>query len=244
MSARCGKRGKRFCVETADEYTFANASSVSSTVSASSASAAAAPPPAIAVRISSGWLGSTPRERTRIEPVDHRRDDGPDRELPYEPADEADRAEQRQHRRDAAEEELPEPDRLKAEQLVAQQTGRGGDHDQLEDRPAQALQDVQAGREIRATAAERGSLQHHRRDARVGADQRRDREHAVSDQTADERCRERGAQRQVEVRRQDEHQQRDAEVRPQQRSVDQPEHVQALGDRLDSPTGRVPQSRG
>ena len=68
ISARCGTRGRRFCVETAAEYTFANASSVSSTVSASSASAAATPPPAIAIRISSGWLGSTPRDSTRIEP--------------------------------------------------------------------------------------------------------------------------------------------------------------------------------
>ena len=68
ISTRCGTRDRRFCVDTADEYTFANASSVSSTVRARSASAAAAPPPAIAVRISSGWFGSTPRESTRIEP--------------------------------------------------------------------------------------------------------------------------------------------------------------------------------
>jgi len=68
MSTRCGTRVSTFCVDIADEYTFANASSVSSTVNASSASAAAALPPAIAVRISSGWFGSTPRESTRIEP--------------------------------------------------------------------------------------------------------------------------------------------------------------------------------
>ena len=68
INPRCDARGTRFCTDTAHEYTLANASSVSSTVSASSASAAAAPPPAIAVRISSGWFGSTPRDNTRIEP--------------------------------------------------------------------------------------------------------------------------------------------------------------------------------
>ena len=77
-----------------------------------------------------------------------------------------------------AEHELPEPDRLEAEQLVAQQAGRGRDHDQLEDRPAEALEDVQPGRDVRAPPAERRALQHHRRHARVGPDQRRDREHA------------------------------------------------------------------
>jgi hypothetical protein len=68
IRSRCGTAGNRFWSETAAEYVFANASSVSSTVRASSASAAAAPPPAIATRISSGWSGSRPRERTSTEP--------------------------------------------------------------------------------------------------------------------------------------------------------------------------------
>jgi hypothetical protein len=175
--------------------------------------------------------------------VDHRRDHGPDRELADEAPHEPDGTEQGEHCRNGAEEELPEPDGLEAEQLVAQEAGRGRDHDQLEDRPAETLQDVQRGREVGAAAAERRPLQDHRRNARVGADQRRDGEHAVPDHRADERRGERGPQRQVEVRRQDEHQQRDAEVRPQQRGVKRPEHAEPLGYRLDSPTGRLLQGR-
>jgi len=168
----------------------------------------------------------------------------PDRELADEAAHEADRPQQREQRREPAEGELPDPDRLEAEELVAQQPGRSRDHDQLEDRPAETLDHVQDGRGVRPALPERCALQHHRRHAAVGADQPCDREHAVADQPADERREERGAQRQVEVRRQDEHEQRDAEVRPEQRRVERSEHSQALGDRLDSPTGRCSQSRG
>src|SRR5207244_10698113 len=97
--------------------------------------------------------------------VDDRREDGPARERAYETANESDWAEQREHRRGDAEHELPEPDRLEAEQLVAEEAGGGRDHDQLEDRPAEALHDVQHGGEVRAALTERRSLQHPRRDA-------------------------------------------------------------------------------
>ena len=312
ISTRCGTRDSTFCVDTADEYTFANASSVSSTVSARSASAAAAPPPAIAVRISSGWFGSTParehedraeaeleqrREQVadpdaeeRAPPVarearvvgderrprdrdrDHRVDreperavvrarvrpevaevravddpprevgdregDRPDRELAHEAADEADRPEQRQRGGEPAEEELPRPGRVEPEQLVAEQPRGGRDHDQLEDRPAEALRDVEHRRDVRAALPERSPLEHHRRHAPVRADQRSQREHRVPDQPADERRRERVLQRQVEVGRQHEHEQRDAEVDPEQRRVDEAEHAKPLRHGLDSPGWR------
>jgi hypothetical protein len=182
-----------------------------------------------------------PRVRAVHDPprqVDHRRHHRPDRELAHEAAHEPDRAEEREQRRDAAEDELPHPDRLEVEQLVAQQARRRSDHDQLEDRPAQALHDVERRRQIGAAAAERRALEHHRRHTGVRADQRRHGEHPVPDHAAEERRRQRVAEREVEVRRQDEHQQRDAEVRPEQGRVERPEHAQALGHRLDSPPGR------
>ena len=132
--------------------------------------------------------------------------DRPDRELPYEAAHEAHRPEECEHRRDDAEQELPRPHRLEAEELVAEETGRRCDHDQLEDRPAQALQDVERRREIRAAASEWGPLQHHGRHARVRADQRGNGEHQVADHGPDERRCERVTQRQIEVGGQNEHQ--------------------------------------
>ena len=53
---------------------------------------------------------------------------------------------------------------------------------------------------------------------------------------ADERRRERLLQRQVEVSRQDEHQQRHAEVEPEQRRVREAQHPQPLRHGRDSPT--------
>ena len=65
-SARCGTRGARFWIETAVEYTFANASSVSSTVTASSARTAPIPPAATATGSAAGSVMS--REKKRIGP--------------------------------------------------------------------------------------------------------------------------------------------------------------------------------
>ena len=133
--------------------------------------------------------------------VDDGREDGPDRELPHEPSYEPDRAEQRQHGGERSEGQLPEPDRLEAEQLVAEQAGGGGDHDQFEDCPAEALHDVERRGEIGAAPPEWRALQHHRRHARIRADEGGEREHDVSDQAADERRGERIPERKIEVRR-------------------------------------------
>jgi hypothetical protein len=171
--------------------------------------------------------------------VDDRGGDGPDCELAHEAAYEADRAQECQQHCDAAEDQLPEPDRLEAEQLVAEQAGGGRDDDELEDRPAEALEHVERGGEVGAAPPERCALQHHRGHAGVCADQRRDGEHGVADHAADQRGRERIAQREIEVRRQDEYEQRDAEVRPEQERVERPEHAQALRNRLHSPLRRL-----
>ncbi len=170
--------------------------------------------------------------------VDDREADRPDRELAHEAADEADRPEQRERSGEPAEEKLPRPGRLEPEQLVAEQPGRGSDHDQLEDRPAEALRDVEHGRDVRAALTERSPLEHHRRHAPVRTDQRSQREHRVPDQPADERRPQRVLQRQVEVGRQHEHEQRDAEVDPEQGRVDEAQDPQPLGHRLDSPARR------
>ena len=141
--------------------------------------------------------------------VGERRGDGPDRELADVPADEADRPEQRKRHRQRAEEQRPEPGRLEPEQLVAEQARGLRDHDQLEDRPAEALQHVQNGREVRASVAERRALEHHCRHASVCADRPRDRQQQISDHAADERGEERLAEREVEEPREDEDEQRD-----------------------------------
>ena len=105
--------------------------------------------------------------------VEERGEHRPDRELAHELAHEVDRPEQRQRERDAAEDERPEPLRAEAEQLVGERGDRGRDDQQLEDRPADALGGVEDGRRPRAALPERRAHQHHRRHARVGADQRR-----------------------------------------------------------------------
>jgi hypothetical protein len=138
---------------------------------------------------------------------------------------------------DPAEEELPQPQHVDVEELGEEEIGRRRDHDQLEDGPAEALQDVEACGQVGPPPTERCALQHHRRHACVGADQGREAEQRVADQPADERRRQRVPQREVEVRWEDEDQQRDPEVDPQQRRVDEAENPEPLGHRLDSPVG-------
>ena len=172
------------------------------------------------------------------DPPDEVRDrerDGPDRELADEAPNEADRPQQRKHGRDGAEDELPEPDGVEAERPVGEGRRRGRDDDQLEDRPAEALQHVEPGREVGAAPAERRPLEHHRRHARVGADQRGDAEHRAADHAAEHRREERLLQRQAQVRRRDENEDRDAEVRPEQERVGRSQDAQPLRYRLDSP---------
>ena len=104
--------------------------------------------------------------------IDDRRGDRPDADLADVPADEADGAEQREHEPERAEDELPHPDQVHAEESLRERPGGDRDHGDLEDRPAEALEHVQAGREVGAALAERRAVQRHRRHARVGADQR------------------------------------------------------------------------
>jgi hypothetical protein len=123
------------------------------------------------------------------------------------------------------------------EPLRERARGEGDDRD-LEHRPAEALEHVEPCREIGAALAERGSLEHHRGHARVGADVRSDAEHRVPEQSADHGREQRLPKGKPQVRRSDEHEQRDAEVRPQEQRVERPEHAQAVRDGLDSPRRR------
>ena len=70
-SARCGSSGARFWIETAAEYEFANASSVSSTVTASSASTAPTPPAATATGSAAGSVMSREKKRTAPSSQSH-----------------------------------------------------------------------------------------------------------------------------------------------------------------------------
>ncbi len=129
---------------------------------------------------------------------------------------EADRPEEREDEREQTEHDRPEPLRAEAEELVGERRRRGGDDEELEDRPPDSLQDVDPGREQRAALTERRAHERHARDARVGADQSGGREHQVPDEAAeqdrDERVRER--ERRNEHRTGDDHEQRGAEVPP------------------------------
>ncbi len=148
--------------------------------------------------------------------IDDRRSDRPDADLADVATNEADGAEQCEHESKPAEDELPHPDQVQAEESLRERPGRDRDHRDLEHRPAEALEHVEARREVRAALAERRAVQRHRRHARLGSDQRGGAEHRVADQPADD-CREqRLLQRQPEIARGDEHEQRDAQVGPEE----------------------------
>ena len=97
--------------------------------------------------------------------------------------------------------------------------------------------DVDARREQRATLAERRAHERHPRDARVGADHPGDREHRVSDQTADDDRDERGGQRQRghEHRSGHDDEERDPEVPPEKAGLEPAQHPQARRHGLDAP---------
>ena len=57
-----------------------------------------------------------------------------------------------------AEDELPHPDQVHAEQPLRERAGCDCDHGDLEHRPAEALQHIEPGREIRAALPERRAL--------------------------------------------------------------------------------------
>ena len=89
------------------------------------------------------------RQRPPGEVGDCERDD-PHGDAPDHRPDDADRAEQPEEERGRAEHERPGPARLEPEELVGQGRRGGRDHEQLEDRPAEALHDVDRGRQVRA----------------------------------------------------------------------------------------------
>ena len=156
---------------------------------------------------------------------------------PDEATDDADRPQQRERRGDRPEDERPEPPGAEAEELVGERRGRGGDDDQLERRPTPALKSVQHRGRVRAGAPERRAHQHHSGHACVGADQSGRSEHRVADEPAEQNCEQRVAQRERghEQGADDDHEQRHAERTPEQPVVEQAEHPQPLGNRLDSP---------
>jgi len=173
--------------------------------------------------------------------VRERGDDEVDGELAHVAAHEADRAEEGERRRDRAHHDRPERLAAEAEDLLRERARRGGDDDQLENRPTEALQDVERGRQQGAAAPKRGAEHDHRRHPCIGADHPRHAEHRVPDDAREEDRRERTSQRERrdEERARDDHEQRDREIAPEEERVDEAEHPQALRDGLDSPIGRV-----
>ncbi len=174
--------------------------------------------------------------------VEERGEHDPDRELADVAAHEPDRPEQREHDRDPAEEQRPEPARVEAEHPIGERGRRRRDDQQLEDRPAEVLDDVEEGRQVRAALPERRAEDDHPRHARVGADRAGDPEQQVPDERGrddrDERRAEREAEPEVAVDEhgaRDDHEQAYGEAAPEQEEVDEPEHAQALGHRLDAP---------
>jgi hypothetical protein len=113
--------------------------------------------------------------------IRERREDDPERHALHPLADEPDRADEREDRRGRRGRELPDPERAVHERLRS-----GGDHEHLEDRPADVLEDVEPGGEVGARPAERRAQQDHRRHARLGADRRRTAEQRVAEDRADE----------------------------------------------------------
>ena len=97
--------------------------------------------------------------------------------------------------------------------------------------------DVDARREERAALAERCAHERHAGDARVGADQPRGGEHEVPDEAADDDRDERVGQRQRrnEDRARDDHEQRDAEIPPEEPRLEPAEHLQPGRNGLDAP---------
>ena len=188
---------------------------------------------------------SPPPSSAHQREVGDRERDDPHCDAADHGAHDADRPEQAERERRGAEDERPGPSGLEAEQLVGERRRGRRDHEQLEHRPAEALDDVDRRREVRAARAERRPQEHHRRHARLGADPAGDREHQVADHAADEDRDERGRQRERrnEDRPGDDDEQRHAEVAPEEPDVERAEHPQALRHRLDAPRGRTARPR-
>ena len=91
-------------------------------------------PSAFQMRRQVGAVERPPRE------VEERERDRPDREAADEAPHEADRPEEREDEGDGPEDERPQPLRLEPEELVRERGGGGRDDEELEHRPADALQ--------------------------------------------------------------------------------------------------------
>ncbi len=131
----------------------------------------------------------------------------------------------------------PEPLRPEAEELVGQRSRGRRDHEQLECRPADPLEHVHPGRQERAALPERCAHQRHPGYARVGADQPGRRKHEVADEAADEDREQRLGKRESrdEDRAGDDHEQRHAEVPPEEPGLEPAEHLEPGRDGLDAP---------
>jgi hypothetical protein len=165
----------------------------------------------------------------------------PDGELADVAADEADRPEQRERDRDATEEQRPEPLRPEAEHAVGEGGAGARDDDQLVHGPAQALDDVEGGGEIRAALAEGCAHQDHRGNTSIRADGGGRAQEDAAEDRRDEDCEHRLLQREGghEQGAGDDHQEADREVAPEQHRVAEPEHAQPFRNGLDSPLRRL-----
>jgi hypothetical protein len=147
------------------------------------------------------------------------------------------RAEEREPQSARPEHDRPEPLCSKAEELVREGRCRGRDDEELEDRPADSLQDVDPGRQQRAALAERRAHERHSRDASVRADHPRDREHRVAEDAAEEdrdaRLGERECRHEHGARH--DHQERHAEIPPQEPGLEPAEDSEPRRDGVDAP---------
>ena len=164
--------------------------------------------------------------------VRERGEDDPERDALHPLADEADRPDEREERRRRRGRELPHPQRAVHERPCC-----GGDHEHLEDRPAEVLKDVEPGGEVRPGAAERRPQEHHRRHARLRADRCGEAEQRVAEYPADEDREQRFGQRERgdEERARDEHEQAQTEAAPQHPVLERAERPQPVRDRTDAP---------
>ena len=174
-----------------------------------------------------------------VREVRHREQQRPRRELAQVAAHEPDRPEHPERPAEHAEDERPEPFPVPVEEMLRERARGGRDDDQLERRPADVLRDVEPGRQVRASAAEGRTQEHHAGHAGIRADERGEREQRVPDERSDENREKRVAQRERrhEQRADDDHEQRHRQVPPQERRVEPAQDLQPRGDGVDAPAG-------
>ena len=117
------------------------------------------------------------------------------------------------------------------------QAGRGlGHDDQLEGTPAHQLDDVQQAGQVAAALAERGPQTDHGRNAVIAADYASQAEHHVADERPDQDGEDRfpEAQPGYEGRTSQQHQETYAEIRPEDKVVQEAEHAIPIRDWLDA----------